>query len=90
MKILMTVIMAMSVSTSIYAAKCDVGGACTVEADCKANGDAKDYALNAGKCVKVTAAEAATHCEGIVQSKDKTPAQADAPADSTGSSATHK
>lgn len=88
MKILMTVIMAMAVTSTFAAEKCTLGGECKVEADCKSLN--ANYALVGGKCTNPASKETETQCAGIVSSSGAKGATTDAagtgtkPADNTG------
>lgn len=88
MKILMTVIMAMLVSTSIYAADCKEGDSCSKD-DCLKLG--KDFAINdGGKCVKIVA-QGETLCPGIDNSAPSAKASGSGSApDTTDTKATSK
>lgn len=62
MKILMTMIMTMAM-TSAFAGECKLNAECKVEADCKSLN--KDYAIVAGKCTNLKASETETQCADI-------------------------
>lgn len=70
MKILMTVMMTM-VMSSAMAGECKVNGDCKVDADCKAANSA--FAVINGKCVDPKASEKETQCAGIVSSAGAKP-----------------
>ena len=65
MKILMTLVMTLVVSSAM-AAECKLGGECKLDADCKVVNSA--YAVIAGKCVDPKANEKDTKCPEIVSS----------------------
>lgn len=65
MKILMTVIMTMAM-TSTFAGECKLNGECKVEADCKSLN--AGYAIAGGKCINPASKETDTQCAGIVSS----------------------
>ncbi len=84
MKILMTVIMTLAV-TSTFAADpaCALNGACKSLADCKSLN--AGYALEGGKCINPSSNETSSECKDIVGTQKAKSTDKDAPVDAANS-----